>query len=122
MRRDGQAVGYVVVRSTKMTDDQYFGNMTLGSIVDGWAAEDDLKQLVCLASRELEALGADLVISNQILASWIRALTAGGYLSFRSNFALAISPKLSSLMGGPLIDIGPQCHFNRSDGDGPIHI
>lgn len=122
LRRDGRPVAYVVVRSTPMKDDQYFGSMTLGSIVDGWGAEEDVGQLIRMATEFLEEIGADLVISNQINGPWVRALQAAGYFTYRSNFGLAISPKLSSLMGGTLMEIGERCHFNRSDGDGPIHI
>ncbi len=121
-RREGRPTGYVVVRSTAMKKDKYFGNMTLGSIVDGWAEDRDVGQLVWRATQYLESLGADLVISNQVYSPWGHGLRAAGYASFRSNFGLAISPKLSSLLGGSLMEKGARCHFNRSDGDGPIHI
>ena len=118
----GEPVGYVVIRCTPMSDDHYFGNLRLGSIVDGWGAEAHIGQIVRLATNELEQRGADLIISNQSARRWTEGLKSFGYHSFRSNFGLAISPKLSAAMSADGDASKGDCHFNRSDGDGPIHI
>ncbi len=121
--RGDDAVGYVVVRCTQMKADAYFGNLRLGSLVDGWCESEAGPVLVDLATRFLKEAGADLVISNQTHRLWQNALQANGYLSYQSNFGLVVSPKLIKAMGGE--GLGARlgdCHFNRSDGDGPIHI
>lgn len=118
----GRPVGFVVLRCTPLSGDHYFGNLRLGSIVDGWASKEHIVQLVRLATDLLKEQSADLIISNQSLASWQFGLQRCGYLSFRSNFGLGVSPKLSALLPGGLPANLEACHFNRADGDGPIHI
>ena len=120
--REGRPVGYVVVRCTEMKDDRYFGSLRLGSIVDGWAEAEHVRPMIGLATDFLARKGADLVISNQSHGTWVKALRKSGFLSFRSNFGLAVSPKLSKLIGDDDSLAIEACHFNRSDGDGPIHL
>ncbi len=118
----GEPIGYVVVRCTSMKGDAYFGDLRLGSIVDGWGAKEHVGQIVRLAAAHLKGLGADLIISNQSSRPWREALKSLGFLSFRSNFGLATSPKLTAALRASSGDGLEDCHFNRSDGDGPIHI
>lgn len=115
-------IGYVVVRCTQMNNDHYFGNLCLGSIVDGWSHASHVEQIVRLATDYLADKGADLVISNQTSQAWVEGVRSAGYLSFRSNFGLAISPKMAAQIGDLAGGVQGLCHFNRSDGDGPIHI
>ena len=118
----GQPIGYAVVRCTPMDQDRYFGSLRLGSVVDAWSRPEHAAQIVRLSTEYLRSAGADLIISNQCHRAWTRALTDNGYVSFRSNFGLAVSPKLVQRFGGSLTERLGECHFNRSDGDGPIHI
>ena len=121
MRDHGRDIGWAVVRSTPMRDDKYFGNMRLGSIVDCLAVPGAEATVVTAAVRHLEGLGSDLVVTNQTHESWIRALRSCGFWTGPSNFILACSPGLTERWG-PLDAARPRIHFNRSDGDGPIHL
>lgn len=118
----GQPIGYAVVRCTAMNRDHYFGSLRLGSVVDAWSRPEHASQIIHLATEYLRSAGADLIISNQSHRAWTRALKENGYRDFRSNFGLALSPQLAQRLGGPLVERLDGCHFNRSDGDGPIHI
>jgi hypothetical protein len=119
--RGSRTIGWSVVRSTPMRDDQYFGDLRVGSLVDLLAVPDEEANVVELATRHLEALGSDLVVTNQSHRLWLSALQDCGYLTGPSNFIFACSPALASDLG-PLETALPTIHFNRADGDGPIHL
>ena len=77
--------------------------------------------MVAAATEFLRQRRVDLVVSNQNAALWCEALRANGYLSSSSNFALGTSPALTAQFAAA----DPQAaraHFNRGDGDGPIHL
>ena len=120
-RRGEREVGWAVMRCTQMRDDKYFGNLRLGSLVDCLAVSGEEETVVLLATRHLRALGSDLVVTNQTHQDWIQALQRSGYWNGPSNFILACSPKLVEALG-PLEAARPRLHFNRADGDGPIHL
>lgn len=119
--REGRDIGWAVVRSTPMRGDQYFGDMQLGSLVDALAIPGEECNVVELAVRHLRDLGSDLVVTNQTHARWLAALRDAGWLEGPSNFIFAASPKLAESLG-PLDAALPTIHFNRADGDGPIHL
>ena len=119
--RAGRDLGWAVVRSTPMSNDQYFGDMRLGSLVDCLAVPGEEFTVVELATRHLRTLGSDLVITNQTHARWLAALGDDGYFAGPSNFLFAASPSLAEALG-PLDAALPAIHFNRADGDGPIHL
>ena len=119
--REGRDVGWAVVRSTAMRGDAYFGDMRLGSLVDALAIPGEEGNVAELAVRHLRGLGNDLVVTNQTHARWLGALRDAGWLAGPSNFIFAASPKLAEALG-PIETALPAIHFNRADGDGPIHL
>lgn len=119
--RGGRDIGWAIVRSTLMQDDRYFGNMRVGSLVDCLALPGEETAVVRLATRHLDSLSSDMVVTNQTHATWLHALTAAGYLSGPSNFIFACSPALAEQLG-PLGTSLATIHCNRADGDGPIHL
>ncbi|RYD71179.1 MAG: hypothetical protein EOP84_25340 [Verrucomicrobiaceae bacterium] len=117
----GTDIGWAVVRSTPMQGDKYFGSMTVGSLVDCLALPGREPEVVALATRYLKRAGSDLVVSNQTHATWCKALGSNGYFSGPSNFLFASSPALTAELGS-LEEVSGRLHFNRADGDGPIHL
>jgi hypothetical protein len=104
-----------------MSDDKYFGNLRVGSVVDCLAVPGDESAVIDLVTRELRKMGSDLVVTNQSHAQWVAAFGKNGYLSAPSNFILACSPELIAGLG-PLEQELSAIHINRADGDGPIHL
>jgi hypothetical protein len=90
--------------------------MTLGSIVDGLAAFEDVGFLVAEACRQLAAKNCDLIVSYQSHPAWIAALRRYGFFTGPSNFVLALSPDLVARAAATNL------HFTRGDGDGPINL
>ena len=73
------------------------------------------------ASRIVEKRSVDLIISNQGHELWVRALRDCGFLPGPSNYILAMSPALATLLE-PLATHQSRLHINRGDGDGPLDL
>ena len=117
----GKAVGWAVLLDTYMSGHKHFGKMRVGSIVDCLAEPEMAARVVRCATAFLQRRGVDLIVSNQGHAAWGKAFLAAGYLAARSNFILALSPKLAARLH-PLHASLDQIHMTRGDGDGPIHL
>jgi hypothetical protein len=121
VRRAGAIVGWAVALDTRMTANQYFGNLRVGSIVDCCAAAADTDAVVQAATAILEARGVDLVVSNQSHLAWTGAFERRGFLHGPSNFIFAASKALAERLA-PLEERRMLVHMTRGDGDGPINL
>jgi hypothetical protein len=113
------AGGWALLLDTQMRDHKQFGDMRVGSIVDCLARPGDAAGVIRAAAGVLRMRGVDLIVSNQLHDAWCLALAAAGFRAGPSNFLLALSPAVAALPGD-----APEggFHFNRGDGDGPIHL
>lgn len=116
-----ELVGWTVLLDTAMKDDRHFGDLRVGSIVDGLALPGHAGVVVAAAARLLEDRGVDLIVSNQAHAEWKQAMRAAGLLPGPSNYILACSPALAELLE-PFDSTVTRVHMTRGDGDGPIHL
>jgi hypothetical protein len=117
----GTPVGWMLLTCNKLQDHRQFGSMRLGCIVDGLVLQRHISPACVLATRLLRKLGADLIVSNQCHVDWTTALAGAGFLQGPSNFAMAVTSRLATLIG--LKENGTDyCHLNRGDGDGPINL
>jgi hypothetical protein len=116
-----RTVGWTVVLDTPMGEDKYFGNLRVGSIVDGLARPEHAALTLATAAQYLQERGVDLIVSNQSHLAWAAGLKAAGFLQAPSNFIFAASKELSRLLD-PLASCCGRLHLNRGDGDGPIHL
>jgi hypothetical protein len=120
--QDGRRIaGWAVLLDTVMSENKYFGNMRVGSIIDCLATPEDANQVMAAAVRVLETRGVDLLVSNQSHPAWCRGLRNAGFLSGPSNFIFVTSKQLTGLLDG-IDPAGAGVHMNRADGDGPIHL
>lgn len=115
IHRNGTDLGWAVVGERRK--DAKYGNLRVGSIVDCWALPGNALAVVRAANDKLEALGMDLIVSNQSHRDWCRALKGAGFMSSESNFIFAASKKLSELLK-PFDEVKARLHFTRADGDG----
>lgn len=118
LRRD-KAIGWAVVLSTKMYN--YFGGMRVGAVVDCLAEEGEERHVVAMATRFLERLDVDIIVSNQSHRSWCKAFSRHGYLTGPSNYIFAVSPALAKKLD-PFDIAVSKAHLTRGDGDGPGHL
>ena len=117
----GRVVAWAVVLDTKMSNNKYFGDMRIGSIIDCLARPEDAHKLMFLAAQVLERRGVDLIVSNQAHAGWGAALRHAGFLKGPSNYFFLTSIPLSALLR-QIDPPGTAVHMTRADGDGPIHL
>jgi len=119
--RDERPIGWAVCLATPMSSHKQFGNMTVGTIVDGFSLPGDAPAVVCCARKALERRAVDVIVSNQSHDSWSSALSQCGFRQGPTNFLFAVSPKLARLLPA-FPDAVATFHLNRGDGDGPIHL
>jgi hypothetical protein len=112
------ADGWAVLLDTQMRGHLQFGDMRVGSIVDCLASPEQAPDVMRAAATVLEKRGVDLIVSNQLHRTWSDALQQAGFRKGPSNFLLAFSPALAQSVDAADHEI----HFNRGDGDGPIHL
>jgi len=111
--------GWAVALDTQMKDHKQFGNMRVGTIVDCMGPPGSAHQVIRAATSILEQRGVDLIVSNQLHAAWSEGLLDAGFRKGPSNYLLALSPDFAAATGSARDD---EFHFNRGDGDGPIHL
>lgn len=121
VRRGGEEIGWAVLFDTAMQDDKYFGNLRVGTIIDGFSRTDDAPAVVAAATEFLQDRGVDLIISNQEHEAWVGGLDSAGFLQGPSNFLFAGSRALATSLE-PFEATIDRAHLNRGDGDGPIHL
>ena len=119
--RDGKDIGWAVLLSTQLSAHRQFGDMRLGSIVDGFSAAADAVTIVSAAAAYLRNRNVDLIVSNQAHAAWSAALDACGFMRGPSNFIFATSKALTSRLEQAGVK-NDEIHMNRGDGDGPINL
>jgi hypothetical protein len=119
LRRSGQVIGWAVALNTAMRGNKYFGNLSLGSIVDCLALPEDAGAVLQASARWLDDLGADLIVCNHADAAWTSALKGAGFLAGPSNFIYAASKPLHELTA---CTKGQGRYLMRGDGDGPVNL
>jgi hypothetical protein len=115
--RAGEAIGWALLLDTQLAGHKHFGNMRLGSLVDGFTLPGEERHVVRAATRFLHRRGVDLLVSNQSASAWCEAMLASGWIEGPSNYALALSKELAARLDGNVA-----LHVTRGDGDGPIHL
>jgi len=109
-------VGWIVVASKQMGGNHYFGDLKVGTLVDGFGRSEDLPALVAAGLNHLIAIGADIIVANFSHAAWVEACRISGMLSGPSNFHVFVSPK-----GGPVLEEScplRKIHVARGHSDG----
>lgn len=116
IRSGSRTVGWAVVADMQKKNHPQFGDLRVGTILDGLACPGDATSVVSAATRMLINRGVDVVTSNQSHRAWMQALEQCGYLKGPSNFIFATSVELSGLLQ-PFESSVRHSHITRSDGD-----
>ena len=113
----GQEIGWVIVVHKRMKDDKYFGNLYVGTIVNGCCDPKHADAVIAAGLQELIELGVDLVVSNWSHGAWRAASRSLGFLNGPSNFIFFLSPHAKPI----LESIGgvQETHMTRGDCDSP---
>lgn len=121
LRRGGEAVGWSVGLATAVRENAYFGDLTVGTILDALAPEEHLTELLARTRDALADLGADLVIGNFTHAAWRSGLRRAGFLSGPSNYVLAMSKPLAAAVKSEPDGLA-RVYVTRADGDGRLNL
>src|SRR5262245_22836873 len=109
-------VGWMVVASKQMSDNHYFGDLKVGTLVDGFSRLEDVSALVAAGLNHLVSIGVDIIVANFSHTAWVEACRRSGMFSAPSNFQVFVSPK-----GGPVLEEScplHQIHVARGHSDG----
>lgn len=116
-----EPIGWAVWVVARQRQSRYFGNLNLGTLVDGLALPGGEVAVVRAALQAMRRAGADLAVTNLSAEAWNRACRAAGMSRGPTNFFLFLAPALQARLAH-LPQAASACHFTRGDGDGPIHL
>jgi hypothetical protein len=121
MRSSARTLGWAVVMDTSMQDDERFGSLRVGSVVDALASPADAGAVVAAAYRFLAGRGVDLVVSNQAHPAWVGAFAASGFWLVPDRRVFAASPELARALE-PWDEVAAGLHLTNMDGHGPMAL
>lgn len=113
--------GWCCCLLTKMNGSPHFGNLMVGTVLDGLSEPAARPALYALAIEKLYSLGADLVILNHTNIDDIATTKQFGMLETRSNYVVALSPDLAKMIRARPAGFR-RIHITRGDGDGRINL
>jgi hypothetical protein len=119
-RPNGEELGWLVVVHARMRQNRYFGDLHVGTLVDGFGKPEHIPALVAAGLQFLTEQGVDLVVANWSHRAWVRASRGAGFLPGPSNYFWFVSPEGNPLLL-PVCPL-PEVHLNRGDGDGPFSL
>jgi hypothetical protein len=113
-----QVIGWAVVLDNQLENDQRFGSMRVGTIVDFLAPPEDAHRVISAAFRFLEKRRVDMVCANLAHPDWIRGFAANGFVVLEKRRFFAISKALEKELE-PIEANSSGIHITLMDGDGP---
>ncbi len=118
--RKGVCIGWVVMLCTQMSNDKYFGNLKLGTLIDAFSDPGNAELLIYEAVKHLKKQNAGLIVVNHTHLKWGKHFRRNGFLKGPSNFIFGISKRIKEYYPGK-IDF-ENSFLMRGDGDGPIGL
>ncbi len=119
-RATGEELGWIIAIHGRLPHSQYFGDLHVGTLVDGFARRRDVRRLVQAGADYLAKAGADLIVANWSHGAWLDASRRCGFLKGPTNYFFFVSPKGNSILD-PTCPLGA-VHMTRGDNDGPGHL
>jgi hypothetical protein len=114
----GRVIGYAVVQDEESQHSEFMGEMRVGTVVDCLARPEHTNAVMWAATRALEALGVDIIISNQSHPAWGAGLRRAGFLEGPSNCVFAAARRLAEEIKA-VDPLTRELHLTRGDGDWP---
>jgi len=111
--RNDELRGWIVWKLTAMSNNPYFGNLTVGTVVDLLAdpeKPEDVEALFASAIRELADAGADVIVGNFSDSRFLACAKRAGFRTGPSNYHFLTKNLLPLELH--------HCHLTRGDSDG----
>jgi hypothetical protein len=115
-RNGGQNAGWILVANKQMKNNHHFGDLKVGTLVDGFGPAADAPALVAAGINHLVETGADIIVANFSHAAWVEACRRSGMFDGPDSYYHFVSPG-----GSPLFeDSCPQreIHMTRGHSNG----
>src|SRR5215510_7748492 len=116
-KRDARKdAGWILVASKQMKNNRHFGDLKVGTLVDGFGRAADAPALVAAGLNHLAETGVDIIVANFSHVAWIEACRCSGMIAGPDNYYHFVSPG-----GSPLFeDTCPprEIHMARGHSDG----
>ena len=112
----GQDAGWILVANKHMENNHYFGDLKVGTLVDGFGRAADAPALVAAGIDHLAETGADIIVANFSHEAWVKACRRSGMLAGPDSYYHFVSPG-----GSPLFEdtCPPRAiHMARGHSDG----
>jgi hypothetical protein len=119
--RGAERTGWAACLATQFENHKYFGDLKVGTIVDGLCLRGQERSLFGAAIDLLESHQVDLIVTNQSFLPYRQAIVSCGFRSGPSNFLFASSPALTERLT-PAAETLARTLLNRGDGDGPVNL
>ncbi len=119
LHHGNRVVGWITMLDSQMQDHNHFGDLRVGTLLDGLVTPGYEVSAVRAATALLRDLKTDLVVTNQSHQAWVHAVRAAGWMEGPSNYLLATSVELSKLIPP---EQEARVQLVRGDGDGRIHL
>ena len=115
-RDAGQDAGWILVANKQMEKNHHFGDLKVGTLVDGFGRAADAPALVAAGIDHLVETGVDIIVANFSHEAWVKACRRSGMLAGPDSYYHFVSPG-----GSPLFeDTCPprEIHMARGHSDG----
>ncbi len=117
----GRTLGWAAFSAAPVRGHTYFGDMTLGALIDMLAAPEDAHAVASAALAAARSTQAAVLVVNHSGAAWSTAFRRTGLLAGPTNSFLFLAPGLRKRLD-PIQPGAPDFFFTRGDGDGPVHL
>jgi hypothetical protein len=96
-RDAGQDAGWILVANKQMENNHHFGDLKVGTLVDGFGRAADAPALVAAGIDHLVETGADIIVANFSHEAWVKACRRSGMLAGPDSYYHFVSPGGSPL-------------------------
>src|SRR5262245_9262671 len=87
-KRDAdQDAGWILVASKQMKNNHLFGDLKVGTLVDGFGRAADALALVAVGINHLAETGADIIVANFSHEAWVKACRRSGMLAGPDSYS-----------------------------------
>ena len=106
VRRKGakRDAGWILVANKQMKNNHHFGDLKVGTLVDGFGCAADAPSLVAAGINHLAETGVDIIVANFSHPAWVQACRRSGMFAGPDNYYHFVSPG-----GGPLFNDTCRC-------------
>ena len=117
-----ETIGWAALRITVMQNDNRFGNMVVGSVLDSLATPGEEAAVIGAALTHFRGRGVDLLFTTYTSTRWRKAFRKAGFIEMTKSRSMLVSPQLDASLRLDDAETIGQLHLTPIDGDGPMGL